>query len=106
MNPFDALKVAQKLQEQMADMQEKLGEMVCTGSAGGGMVQIDMNGKMEVLAVRIAPETLTEVDRELLQDLIKAAFSDATEKVREQLQTEMGSLMGALGLPPGMWGLG
>jgi DNA-binding protein YbaB len=57
-NPFDILKNAQKLQEHMGVFQEKLGSINATGSAGGGMVEVDLNGKFEVLAVRIAPEVV------------------------------------------------
>ena len=97
-NPFDLLKNAQKLQEQMGSFQEKLGEIQITGSAGGGVTEIDMNGKMEVLAVRIAPEVMN--DREMLQDLIAAAFTNSAEKVREAINQEMGNM-----IPGGISGL-
>ena len=92
-NPFDILKNAQKIQEQMGTFQEKLGEIRITGSAGGGMTEIDLNGRMEVLAVRIAPEAMEGGDREMLQDLISAAFSNALEKVREAINREMGGMI-------------
>lgn len=100
-NPFDILKNSQKIQEQMGAFQEKLGAISITGSAGGGMTEIDMNGKMEVLAVRIAPEALEGEDRELLQDLVTAAFNNAMEKVREAITREMGSMIpgGLAGIP-------
>ncbi len=103
-NPFDILKNAQKIQEQMASMQERLGTIVVTGSAGGGMAQVDMNGRMEVLAVRIAPEAVNSEDLPLLQDLIRAAFTDAMDKVKEKLQSEFGAMAGGLGINPGMLG--
>jgi DNA-binding YbaB/EbfC family protein len=98
-NPFDILKNAQKIQEQMAVFQEKLAGITVTGSAGGGMVEIDLNGKIELLAVRISPDAAE--DREMLQDLVAAAFNAAMEKVREAVNREMGALTGGLGLPPG-----
>jgi DNA-binding YbaB/EbfC family protein len=98
-NPFDLLKNVQKLQDQMGTLQNKLGGMVVTGSSGGGMVEIDLNGRMEVLAVRIAAEAAE--DREMLQDLIKAAFASALDKVKEQSGREMGALASGLGIPPG-----
>jgi hypothetical protein len=104
MNPFEILKNAQKIQEQMAAMQQRLGTIVVTGSAGGGMAQIDMNGRMEVLAVRLAPEAVNADDIPLLQDLIKAAFTDAMEKVKETLQSEYGAMAGSMGINPGMLG--
>jgi DNA-binding YbaB/EbfC family protein len=101
-NPFDLLKNAQKFQEQMGDMQEKLDGIKFTGSAGGGMVEIDMNGKMEVLAVRIAPEAMD--DREMLEDLLAAAFSATAEKFREGMQQEVGAMFGGMGGIPGFPG--
>ena len=105
-NPFDILKNAQKIQEQMGVFQEKLGDIIITGSSGGGMVEIDMNGKMEALAVRITAEA--NEDREMLQDLVTAALNNAMEKVREAVNRELGSMIpgGNQGAPgfPGMPG--
>ena len=98
-NPFDILKNAQQIQEQMGVFQEKLGAIYVTGSAGGGMTEIDMNGKMEVLALRIAPEAMEEGDRNFLSDLIVAAFNNAMEKIREEIKREMGAMI------PGMQGM-
>ncbi|GHT97655.1 nucleoid-associated protein, YbaB/EbfC family [Spirochaetia bacterium] len=108
-NPFDILKNAQKIQEQMGSFQEKLGTISVTGSAGGGMVEVDLNGRMELLAIRIAPEVMEGQDVEMLQDLIAAAFNNAMEKVREAISREMGALTGGLnlpGMPPGFPGAG
>jgi DNA-binding YbaB/EbfC family protein len=107
-NPFDILKNAQKIQEQMGSIQEKLGDLVVTGSAGGGMVEIDLNGRLEMTGIRIANEALDPPDIPLLQDLIKAAYTGATEKVREAVSREMGALTGIPGFPgPGSFpGLG
>lgn len=104
-NPFDILKNAQKIQEQMGAMQEKLGRIVVTGSAGGGMAEVDMNGRLEVTAVRLAIEAVDPAEVGLLQDLIVAAFTDATERARQEIQGEMASMTGGLGLPPGMLGM-
>jgi len=96
-NPFDILKNAQKIQEQMGDFQEKLAVINATGSAGGGMVEIDLNGKIEVIDVRIAPEAME--DAEMLQDLIMAAFTSGIEKVRESINKEIGAMAGGLNIP-------
>jgi DNA-binding YbaB/EbfC family protein len=104
-NPFDILKNAQKIQEQMGAMQEKLGLIVVTGSAGGGMAEVDMNGRLEVTAVRLAKEAVDPAEIDLLQDLVKAAFTDAAERARQAIQTEMAAMTGGLGLPPGMMGV-
>ena len=100
-NPFDILKNAQKIQEQMGSFQEKLGNIQVTGSAGGGMAEVDMNGRMEVLAVRIAPEAME--DRDMVQDLTAAAFTNAMEKVREAISREVGGMFP--GGIPGLQGL-
>jgi DNA-binding YbaB/EbfC family protein len=92
LNPFDVLKNAQKLQE-------KLAALSVTGSAGGGMVEIDINGKMEVLAVRIAPEAVSPKDTGMLQDLVAAAFTGAMEKIQGRISQEMGAMAGDLGIP-------
>ncbi|MDR0316285.1 MAG: YbaB/EbfC family nucleoid-associated protein [Treponema sp.] len=98
-NPFDILKNAQKIQEQMGAFQEKLVLISATGSAGGGMVEVDLNGKLEVLAVRIAPEAMEGGDTEMLQDLVMAAFSSGLENVKEAIGSEMGSMAGDMGIP-------
>jgi DNA-binding YbaB/EbfC family protein len=97
-NPFDILKNAQKIQEQIGALQEKLVVLSATGSAGGGMVEIDINGKMEVTAVRISPEALEDNDVQLLQDLVAAAFTNAMEKIRETISAGVGSMTGGLDL--------
>ncbi|MDR2618803.1 MAG: YbaB/EbfC family nucleoid-associated protein [Treponema sp.] len=102
-NPFEILKNAQKIQEQMGAFQEKLGSLKVTGSSGGGMVEIEMNGRMEVLAVRIGKEAVEEGE-EMLQDLVAASFNNALEKIREAVNREMGTLTGMPGGFPGMPG--
>jgi DNA-binding YbaB/EbfC family protein len=78
----------------MGSFQEKLTSITETGSAGGGMVEIEINGKMEVLDVRISPETVDTGDIEMLQDLVAAAVNAAMEKIKERIQSEAGSLAG------------
>ena len=95
-NPMELLKNAQAIQNQF---QQKLAALEATGSAGGSMVEIDLNGTFELLAVRIAPELLESGDTEMLQDLIIAAYSNAREKIRETQNREIGSLAGSMGLP-------
>ena len=93
-NPFDLLKNAQKMQEQMNGFQEKLAGISATGSAGGGLVEVDINGKLELVAVRIAKEAMEGGDTEMLQDLILAAFTDGITKVKEEISSEVGSMTG------------
>jgi len=98
-NPFDILKNAQKIQEQMGEFQAKLGDLSATGSAGGGMVEMEINGKMEIIAVRIAPEAIEDRDVQMLQDLVMAAFSNGMEKIRELINQEMNAITGGLNIP-------
>ena len=97
-NPFDILKNAQKIQEQMAGFQEKLEVISATGASGGSMVEIDINGKLEVTAVRIAPEAMEGGDTEMLQDLIMAAFTDGLSKVREEVNSQVSAITGGLNI--------
>jgi nucleoid-associated protein EbfC len=103
-NPFDILKNAQKIQEQMGSFQEKLAAINATGSSGGGMVEIDLNGKFEVTAVRISPTLMESGDTEMLEDLIIAAFSNGHGNIRETLSREIGAMAGGFGIP-GLSGL-
>ena len=106
-NPLDILKNAQKIQEQMGVFQDKLGTISATGSAGGGMVEIDLNGRFEVTDVRIAPEAVDGSDTRMLQDLVMAAFTSGVERIQEAIKNEMGSMAGDFGIPgiSGMMGM-
>jgi len=104
-NPFDILKNAQKIQEQMGAFQEKLEGLKVTGSAGGGMAEIDMNGKMEVLAVRLTSNVMEDGDRQMLQDLIAAAFNNAMGKIREEINREFGGMIPNIPGMPSIAGL-
>lgn len=95
-NPFDILKNAQKLQEQMSGFQEKLSCITATGASGGGLVEVDINGQMELTAVRISPNALADV--EMLQDLIIAAFTDGMSKVKEAVSSEAAAMTGGLNI--------
>jgi DNA-binding YbaB/EbfC family protein len=95
-NPFDILKNAQALQGQMGALQEKLANLKVSGSSGGGMVSVELNGKMEALDVRIDPITLT--DKEMLEDLVQAAINDAMEKTRAAISREAAQLAQQAGI--------
>ena len=103
-NPFDILKNAQLIQEKMDGFQEKLVGIAATGSSGGGLVEIELNGKLEVISVHISPEAMG--DTEMLQDLIMAAFTDSMTKVKEIINNKVSVMAGALNLPgfPGNFG--
>lgn len=101
-NLGNMLKEAQKLQSRMAEMQEKLAETELSGSSGGGMVAVTLNGKGEMRKVKIDPSLVEPGETEILEDLIVAAFNDAKAKVEAYVQEEMGKLTGGMALPPGM----
>ncbi len=102
MNPMDILKNVQQLQSRMSDAQSKVKDIEVTGTAGGDMVRVTVTGEFLVTNVEIAPDAMD--DREMLQDLVLAAFSDASHKARERIQEEMSSVTGGLNLPPGLFG--
>ncbi len=90
MNLHDLLKnfSLQDLQNQMQNMQESLKHITVSGSSGGGMVTIEMNGSMEITNLFIDPELVNEQDREMLQDLLIAAFEALLINWRERVQQE------------------
>ena len=104
-NPFDFMRQLQGLQSRMGEMQEKLKTVRVTGSAGGGLVTVDMNGQMQVEAVTIAPEAVDPRDIPMLQDLVQAAVTDAMDRVKEKIRDEVSQASGLLGLPPGLFGM-
>jgi hypothetical protein len=95
------LKQAQQMQARMGELQEKLGALEVTGSAGAGMVQVTLTGKAETRKVKIDPSLADAKDVEVLEDLLVAAFNDAKGKVDRQLAEKMSELTGGLQLPPG-----
>jgi nucleoid-associated protein EbfC len=93
------MKEAQKLQAQMAAMQEEVGKKKVEATAGGGMVTVEANGKQELVAVKIDPEVVNKEDVQMLEDLVLAAANEALRKSRELVQQELGKLTGGLKIP-------
>lgn len=89
-----------KLREEMEQFQRKLGEITADGDAGAGMVKVKCNGRMEITSVTITEEGLK--DRELLEDLIRAAVNQALQKAKQQVAEETNRMAVGMGLPPGM----
>lgn len=89
-NMQQLMRQAQKLQEDMAKAKEQLAETEVTGTSGGGMVEIVMNGDKNMLSCSIKPEACDPDDIEMLEDLIVAAFNDASQKIDEKTQEIMG----------------
>ena len=86
----------QRLQQQMAEAQERLAEETVSATAGGGAVKVTMTGDQKCQAVEIAPDLLKEADAEMLQDLVLTAVNLALDKSRELQQQVMGPLAGGL----------
>jgi nucleoid-associated protein EbfC len=101
-NISQLMKQAQAMQEKMAEMQAQLEAVEMTGVAGGGMVELVLNGKSDVKRVKIDKSLLNPSDVEVLEDLIVAAFADARRKVAAYTEQEMQKLTGGLQLPGGM----
>lgn len=96
-NMQNLIKQAQQMQQQMQKAQEELAETEVTGSAGGGLVEITMTCKKEITAVSIKPEAVDLDDLEMLEDLIIAAFNDASSQADEETKEKMGPLAGGMG---------
>jgi len=99
MNIMSVMKQAQKLQAKMAEMQAELGNRTATAQAGGGMVEATVNGRQELLSLRIDPEVASPDDVEMLQDLILAAVNEALNRSREMMAQEMSKLTGGMQIP-------
>lgn len=93
------LKQAQQMQEKMAEMQERLAEKTIESSAGGGMVKLTMNGRHEVISLKIDPEVVDPADVEMLEDLVIAAVNEARSRIDEMIKAEMSSLTGGISMP-------
>jgi hypothetical protein len=93
------LKQAQQMHTKIAQLQEEMAGKIVEASSGGGMVNIVMNGKQEVLSVRIDPEVVNKEDIEMLQDLIAAAVNEAIRKSQEMMTEEMKKITGGLSVP-------
>lgn len=97
MNMQSMMKQAQQMQ---ARLQEEIAAIRVEASAGGGMVTVQMDGQKNCLGVKIDPEAAG--DAEMLQDMVLAAFNEATRKVDDETQKKTSGMLGGMGLPPGL----
>ena len=102
MNIGQMMKQVQEMQAKMADMQGRLAETEVTGTSGGGMVVVTMNGKGEMKKIKIDPKLINPNDVEMLEDLITASCNDAKQKAESYIASETEKMMGGLKLPPGV----
>jgi len=93
------MKQAQKVQQEMMRMQEELGGREVSAQAGGGMVEAVVNGKGQIIRLKLEPEVVNPQDVEMLCDLVVAAVSEAQRRAQEMMQMEMQKLTGGLNIP-------
>jgi len=98
-NMNQMIKQAKKMQEQMTKMQEELQEKIVEASAGGGAITAKVNGKQEVLEIKIKPEVVDPQDVEMLEDLILAVVNEAIKKSQDMVSGEMSKITGGLNIP-------
>ena len=93
------MKQAQQMQQKMLKLQEEIGKRTLDASVGGGMVTVTVNGKSEVLRIKIEPQVVDPNDVEMLEDLIVAGVNEALRKAQEMVSEEMSKLTGGLKIP-------
>jgi len=93
------IKQAQKMQSQLAKIQEEMASRTVEAASGGGMITVKANGRQEILSIRIEPEVVNPEDLDMLQDLIVAAVNEALKKAQEMMNEEMGKVTGGFSLP-------
>jgi len=99
MSGFNLQELMSQAKQQYDVLQKKLQETVVESSSGGGSVTVKMDGRKQVLSLKIDPETVKSGDMEMLQDLVTAAVNGASRKVDEAMQSTMGGMLGGLGIP-------
>jgi DNA-binding YbaB/EbfC family protein len=102
-NISNLMKQAQKMQKDMAKLQEELQDKTVEASAGGGAITVVATGKKEIQEIIIRPEVVDPDDIEMLQDLVLAAVNEALRKAEEMVSSEMSKITGGLGGLPGMF---
>ena len=93
------IKQAQKMQQQMAKLQEEAGKKTVEASSGGGMVTVVVNGKQQLLSLKLEDEVVDPADIEMLQDLIVAAVNEAIKQSQDMVSSEMAQLTGGMKMP-------
>jgi nucleoid-associated protein EbfC len=93
------MKQAQQMQQKMMKLQEEIAQKTLDASVGGGMVTVTVNGKSEVLRIKIEPQVVDPNDVEMLEDLIVAGVNEALRKAQEMMAEEMSKLTGGLKIP-------
>ena len=98
-NMGQMMKQVQQMQKKMEATQKEIEETTVTASAGGGMVEVEANGKKEILSIKIDPDAVDPEDVEMLQDLVLTAVNDAIKQVEQLSEDKMGKITGGMSLP-------
>ena len=98
-NMNSVIKQAQKMQEEMEKVQEELEQKTVEASAGGGMIEVQANGKKEILSVKIKPEAVDPEDVETLEDLVMVAVNEALKKADDMMAEGMSAVTGGINIP-------
>lgn len=106
MNIAKMMQQAKAMQDKMQVMQEKMGQETVDGASGGGLVKVTMTCKGNCQSITLDPSVVVASDKEVLEDLLKAAINDAKAKADTKMADETQKMMKDLGLPPGMMGGG
>lgn len=95
------MKQAQQMQARMQQVQEEIAKMEVTGESGAGLVKVTVNGAHNCKRVEIDPSLMTDDDKEMLEDLIAAAYNDASRRLDDSQKEKMAQVTGGMQLPPG-----
>jgi nucleoid-associated protein EbfC len=99
MGSFNLQEMLSQARKQYDVLQKKLQETVIESSSGGGSVTVKMDGRKQVLNIKIDPEVVKSGDVEMLQDLVTAAINEAARRVDETMQSTVGGMLGGMGIP-------
>jgi DNA-binding YbaB/EbfC family protein len=102
-NLMDLMKKARQMQATMARVQEEMASRTVEGEAGGGAVMVTLTGAMEAVKVRIDPAAIDPADPETLEDLVRAAFNQASSRSRDMMKEAVARAAGGMPLPPGLF---
>ena len=99
MGGFNLQQLMSQAKQQYESLQKKMQETVVDASSGGGTVTVKMDGRKQLLSLKIDPEAVKSGDVEMLQDLITAAINEAARKIDQSMQSTVGGLLGGMGIP-------
>jgi len=99
MGGFNIQELMMQARKQYEEVQKKMQETVVESTAGGGTITVKMNGKKQVLSIRIDPEAIKSGDVEMLQDLVTAAVNGAGAKIDQAMQSTVGGMLSGMGIP-------